>query len=133
MSRHRNRRPNRHRFLAHFRHHVLSLGLVDPYANAAQYWIDASICNGEESRGFPPPLCSVDDEGDVAHTVDKFNLMWASWQVARLVLGPDDGSIDRDDIECQIQRVLSLSFAYTARNRESLMPPTRDPAGEPGA
>lgn len=38
----------------------------------------------------------------------------ASWHIADLLLGPDDGSMERDDIECQIQRVIKESFTETA-------------------
>jgi hypothetical protein len=38
----------------------------------------------------------------------------ASWHIADLLLGPDDGTLDRDDIECQIQAVIQESFTETA-------------------
>jgi hypothetical protein len=37
----------------------------------------------------------------------------ASWNIADLLLGPDDGSIERDDIECHIQQVITESFTET--------------------
>jgi hypothetical protein len=38
----------------------------------------------------------------------------ASWHIADLLLGPDDGSMDRDDVECQIQQIIAVSFSDTA-------------------
>jgi hypothetical protein len=37
----------------------------------------------------------------------------ASWRVASLLFGPDDGTMERDDIECQIQEALKESFRET--------------------
>jgi hypothetical protein len=41
---------------------------------------------------------------------DDHLIVEVSWRIAALVLGPDDGTIDRDDIECQIQDVLRRPF-----------------------
>jgi len=44
----------------------------------------------------------------------------ASWRIAGLLFGPDDGSMERDDIECQVQRVIAESFTETER-RDSVL------------
>lgn len=51
---------------------------------------------------------------DKRWTVDQdHDVRVASWRVAELIYGEDDGSMERDDIECQIQGVLARSFDYT--------------------
>ncbi len=47
--------------------------------------------------------------------VDQFDLMAASWVVAMLLLGSDDGSAARDAIETQIAAFLVASFGATDR------------------
>jgi hypothetical protein len=44
------------------------------------------------------------------------DLRVAPWRVATLIYGEDDGSMERDDIECQIQEVIAQSFDYTTVN-----------------
>jgi len=46
----------------------------------------------------------------------------ASWKIADLVLGPDDGSYERDDVESQIQDVMKASFCET-EGREPVFGP----------
>jgi hypothetical protein len=55
----------------------------------------------------------------------------ASWHIADLLMGPDDGSVERDDIECQIQRVMVESFSDTAGRDPVFGPvdPTNPPPG----
>ena len=43
-------------------------------------------------------------------TVDEFDVMGASWEIATIFCGGDDGSSERGDIECQIQDVLKKIF-----------------------
>lgn len=58
-------------------------------------------------------------------TVDWADLMVASWEIARLLFGPDDESIIRDAVECSIQEALKISFDRTEGDRiqEVFYPP----------
>ena len=47
---------------------------------------------------------------------DDHDIRVASWRVAELIYGEDDGSMERDDIECQIQEVIARSFDFTTVN-----------------
>ena len=49
--------------------------------------------------------------------------MVMSWVVATLLLGPDDGSIERDEIEVQIQGFIVASFAASDRPEKGELPP----------
>ena len=55
-------------------------------------------------------------------TVDEFDITAASWVVATFLLGPDDGSLERDEIECQIQEFMKASFADSARPEKGVAP-----------
>jgi hypothetical protein len=47
-------------------------------------------------------------------TVDQdHDIRVVSWRVVELIYGEDDGSMERDDIECQIQEVIAASFDFT--------------------
>jgi hypothetical protein len=47
-------------------------------------------------------------------TVDQdHDIRVASWRVAELIYGADDGSMERDAIECDIQEVIVQSFDFT--------------------
>jgi hypothetical protein len=65
-------------------------------------------------------LCQIVDElfgedGSQEWTVNAdHDIRVASWHIADLLLGPDDGSMERDDVECQIQQVIAKSFSETA-------------------
>jgi hypothetical protein len=59
--------------------------------------------NGESSN-------KLRDDDDHIYLVDHRDLMVASWHLATLIYGPDDGSIERDDIECQMQDVMRAHF-----------------------
>ena len=44
----------------------------------------------------------------------------AKWVVAMLLLGPDDGSLERDAIECQIQAFVVASFDASDRSTKGI-------------
>lgn len=47
---------------------------------------------------------------------DDHDIRVASWRVAELIYGEDDGSMERDAIECEIQEVIARSFDFTTVN-----------------
>lgn len=54
--------------------------------------------------------------------VGEPDLMRASWAIAEMIYGPDDGTMERDDIECRMQvimrEVFSLGKELDERNAE---------------
>ena len=65
-------------------------------------------------------------------TIDEFDVMVMSWVVATLLLGPDDGSIERDEIEVQIQGFIVASFAASDRPEKGELPPIPPESGSNG-
>ena len=56
----------------------------------------------------------IDDESRTWTVNADHDLRVASWHIADLFLGPDDGSIERDATECEIQEILKQNFTDTA-------------------
>jgi hypothetical protein len=96
-----------------------ALDAVEPHTEV--YWrLACSVQAPVEHNGQPPTL---PDPGDPDHhdgfhgyrwTVDNYDIRFASHQLATLLFGPDNGSMNRDDIECQMQKVMKMSFDWTA-------------------
>jgi hypothetical protein len=56
---------------------------------------------------------TIQEREFVTRQVDEQDIVFASWEIAKLLYGPDDGTEERDDIECQIQEVIKASFEMT--------------------
>ena len=108
-----------------------ALNATDPHT--ANYWRLAR--SGQEHVNHDDPL---PDPGDPDHhesyygyrwLVDDRDIVHASFQIATLLFGPDNGSPNRDDIECQIQKVIKTSFDWT---QDAMVTPEPEPGREPG-
>lgn len=88
-----------------------------------------ALLDREDDADLAPRGCEMNDD-DKTWTVNAdHDIRVASWHIADLLLGPDDGAIDRDDIECQIQEVLKKSFSETTA-RDPIFGPV-DPENPP--
>jgi hypothetical protein len=91
--------------------------------HTAEYWRRARTATAAHCCNHDDPL---PDPGEPEHHggggfvwhVEHYDIAHASFQIAALLFGPDNGTSKRDDIECQIQKVMMTTFDWnTVRHR----------------
>ena len=81
------------------------------FPHVENYWQLVQSCPEPVTYGDPIPQPA--DEPDGPWTVGHHDIKVASFQLAMLLFGPDNGSMNRDYIECQMQEVMKIAFGYT--------------------
>jgi hypothetical protein len=74
---------------------------------------DAAMDAGATREVAHYRACAAMARGVKTWMVTEDDVMIASWEVATLLYGSDDGTAERDDIEGQIQEAMTESFTET--------------------